>query len=242
MQTDLKQWQVRLWSIVPRPLREPLHVATGAVNRWLEVSGLALGASIAFYTVFSLAPLLVITIAIAGAVFGPEAARGEIVAQLTGVVGPAAGRAIEAMITSAWREPGGLFAGLVGGATLLLGATGVFSEVRRALNAMGRITPLPSALGTFLRVRLVAFALLLGCGFLAIASLVLSAVVAGVTGYLSARYAALSALARVLDLAVSVLVLTVAFAALLRWLPDLPPSRGALWLSAITSSVLFAVG
>lgn len=146
------------------------------------------------------------------------------------------------MITSAWREPAGLFATLAGTATLLIGATGVFSEVRRALNSIGRITVQPSALTSFLRFRLTAFALLLGCGFLAIASLVLSAIVAAVTGFLSERYAALGLLASLLDLEVSIVVLTVAFAGLLRWLPDRPPSRRAMWLSALTSAVLFAIG
>lgn len=76
MKADLEHWQARTWSKVPGRLREPLHVVIGAVIRWLDVSGLALGASIAFCTMFALAPLLVITIAIAEAVFGPEAARG----------------------------------------------------------------------------------------------------------------------------------------------------------------------
>lgn len=239
---DLPTLQARAWSKVPVRLREPLHVAIDAVNRWMDVSGLALGASIAFYTMFALAPLLVITIAIAGAVFGPEAARGEIVSELVGVVGPVAGRAIESMITSAWREPGGLLATGIGMATLLLGATGVFTELRRALNAIGRISPKPTTLSTFLRFRLTAFALLLGFGFLAIASLVLSAIVAGVTAFLSSRYAALSVLARLLEFGLSTAVLTLAFAALLRWLPDRPPSRRGMWLSALTSSVLFAIG
>jgi membrane protein len=242
LKVDFTALQGRAWSTVPARLREPLHVAIDAVNRWMDVSGLALGASIAFYTMFALAPLLVITIAIAGAVFGPEAARGEIVSQLVGVVGPVAGRAIESMITSAWREPGGLLATVIGTATLLVGASGVFTELRRALNAMGRIAPRPTTLSTFLRFRLTAFALLLGFGFLAIASLVLSAVVAGVTGFLSSRYAALGVLARLLEFGLSTAVLTVAFAALLRWLPDRPPGRRATWLSAFTSSVLFAVG
>ncbi len=239
---DLNEWQRRAWRIVPTRLREPLHILIGGAMRWIDVSGPQLGASIAFYTMFALAPLLVITIAIAGAVFGPEAARGQVVGEIQGLVGPVAAKAIEGMIETAWREPGGLKAAAIGVLTLLIGATGVFAELRRTLNLIANVTPDASVIGAFLRVRLTAFALVLGCGFLAIASLVLSAALAGVTQFLSSRYAVLGVMATVLDLAISMGVLSVAFATLIRWLPDRPPSPRAVWISAITSAVLFTIG
>jgi membrane protein len=242
MNAGVEHWQQRVWSFVPRPLREPLLVLFGGVNRWLDASGPQFGASIAFYTMFALAPLLVITIAIAGAVLGPEAARGEIVGEFAGLVGPSAGRAMEVMIEAAWREPGGLTATIVGIATLLLAATGVFGEVRRALNAVGHIIPTSPAIATLLRVRLIGFALLLGLGFLAVASLLLSAVVSWVTGYVSLRYPVLGLLARGLEFWVSFGVLTLAFSGLLRWLPDRAPSRRSLWISALVTSALFSIG
>jgi len=242
MQIDLDSLQSRAWHAVPRPLREPLQLMVEAGERWLEVSGPQLGASIAFYTMFALAPLLVVTIAIAGAVFGPEAARGQIVGEIDGLVGPIAAKAIEGMIESAWREPGGLQAAIVGTMTLLVGATGAFAELRRTLNLIGKVTPPPSAIGAFLRVRLTAFALLLGFGFLAIASLLLSAGLAAFSNFMTARYTVLAVVATVFDLAVSVTVLSVAFAALIRWLPDEPPTRRGVWISAIASAILFTVG
>jgi len=239
---DLEAWQRRLWRRIPWALREPLHVLVAGAERWIDVDGPQLGASIAFYTVFALAPLLVITIAIAGAVFGPEAARGQIVDQIGGLVGPTAAQAIEAMIETAWREPGGTTAALIGVATLLLGASGAFVELRRTLNLIGNVTPEPSVIGAFVRVRVTAFALLLGCGFLAIASLVLSAALAGFTAYLSGRFPGLELMATLFDLAVSTAVLSVAFAALVRWLPDRPPSHSGVWISALSSAVLFSLG
>lgn len=239
---DFAQWRQQFWRFVPAPLREPLHVIIGGAERWIEASGPQLGASIAFYTVFALAPLLVITIAIASAVFGPEAARGQVVGQIEGMVGSTAAQAIEAMIETAWREPGGTTAALAGVATLLVGASGAFVELRRTLNLIGRIEPEPSALGAFLRVRLTAFALLLGCGFLAIASLVVSAALAALTGWLSSRYEALKLMASMFDLGVSIAVLSVAFAALVRWLPDRPPSSTGVWISAVASAILFSIG
>jgi membrane protein len=219
-----------------------LRWLVAAGRRWSDANAPQLGASIAFYTMFALAPLLVITIAIAGLVFGPEAARGQIVGEIQGLVGTDAAKAIEAMIAAAWRRPGGLQAALLGIVTLLVGATGVFAELRRALNAIALIEPRKSVIGAFLRVRLTAFALLLGLGFLAIASLVLSAAVAALTARLSARYEFAAVLANLLDLTLSVTVLSVAFAALLRWLPDRPPSRRGVWLSAIATAVLFSIG
>jgi membrane protein len=212
------------------------------VNRWLDANGPQFGASIAYYTMFALAPLLVITIAVAAAVLGAEAARGEIVGEVSGLVGENAGRALEFMIEAAWRDPAGLTATVIGVSTLLLAATGVFGEVRRALNAVGNIVPSKPALTTLLRVRLTAFALLLGFGFLAVASLLLSALVAGVSAFIASRYPALSVLAQGLELCVSFVVLTLAFAALLRWLPDEPPGRRGLWISAMVTSALFTVG
>lgn len=239
---NLETWQQRIWRAIPWRLREPLSVAVGGVQRWLEVSGPQLGASIAFYTVFALAPLLLITIAIAGAVFGEAAARGQIVAQIGGMVGETAAAAIEDMIASAWKEPGGLASALAGLATLFVGASGAFVELRRTLNLIGKVEPEPSAIGAFLRVRLTAFALLLGCGFLAIASLVLSAAIAGLTAYISSRYQGLRVMAALFDVAVSIAVLSIAFAALIRWLPDRPPSRTGVWISAVVAAILFTVG
>ncbi|RZI85889.1 MAG: YihY/virulence factor BrkB family protein [Rubrivivax sp.] len=233
----------RLWRWCPRVLRQPVRILIKGVNRWLDDRGPQMGAAIAFYTMFAVAPLLVVAIAIAGAVFGPEAARGQIVGEIEGLVGEAAARSIEAMIESAWRHPNGLLASCLGVATLLIGATGVFAELRRALNAVAHVPPgRSSALSTFVRARLIGFALVLGFGFLAIVSLLLSAVMAALGAYLSSRYTALSELTSLADVAVSTGVLTAAFAALLRWLPERRPSRRAVWAGALSSALMFSLG
>ncbi|HEY0856523.1 MAG TPA: YihY/virulence factor BrkB family protein [Albitalea sp.] len=222
----------------PRPLR--LLIAAG--KRWSRDGGAQLGAAIAFYTMFAVAPLLVVAIAIAGAVLGPEAARGHIVGQIEGLVGGDAARSIETMIESAWRDPHGLWAGLLGVITLLIGASGVFAQLRRALNTIGHVAPLPSMLGALVRARVVAFALVLGFGFLAIASLLLSALLAALGAYLTDRFGGFAPLFALIDVTVSTAVLVVAFAALLRWLPDVPPSRRGVWVGAACSALLFSIG
>jgi membrane protein len=232
----------RVVTMLPPPLLYALRVAWHAANRWIDGSGPQLGASIAFYTMFALAPWLVLTIAVASLAFGADAARGQIVGQIQGLVGGDAARAIEAMIASAWKERASLVATLVGAATLLLGASGVFAEMRRAMNAIAGIAPRAHPVTVFVRVRVRAFALLLGFGFLAVASLLLSAMIAGFAAYAGQRWPALAMLATLGDWVVSGALLTVAFAALLRWLPDRPPRHRGLAISAIVSAVLFTLG
>src|SRR6185295_5199171 len=134
-----------------------------------------------------------------------------IVGELQGLIGAEPARAVEAMIASAWKERASLIATLIGAATLLLGASGVFAELRRAINAIAGITPQASPLSAFVRVRVTAFALLLGFGFLAVASLLLSAMIAGFAAYAGHRWPALAVLATLTDWVVSAALMSVAF-------------------------------
>lgn len=227
---------------VSEPRWRPLRVGLHAGRRWMDAGGPQLGAAIAFHTMFALAPLLVVAISVAGAVFGAEAARGHIVGQIEGLVGPAAARSIEAMIESAWRSPHGALAAILGVVALLMGASGAFSSLRQAINAMTGAVATSSVIGVLVRARLIAFALVLGVGFLAIASLLMSAALAALGEFLARYYTGLAPLVALLDVAVSTVVIAVAFSALLRWLPDVPPSRRAVWIGGFCSALLFAIG
>lgn len=227
---------------LPAPLRRAASLTWQATRLWTSQDGTELGAAIAFYSMFALAPLLVIAIALAGAVFGPEAARGQIVGQIADLVGLEAARGIEAMIAASWRTHATGTAALVGVATLLVGASGVFAQLRKALNRIGRVPLHPSALGAYLRARLMAFALVLGVGFLILASLLLSAAVSAVVAWISRQLPLLAAMLTLTDLAVSLGVLTVAFWTFLRWLPDRGPGSRAAWVGAAVSALLFAAG
>jgi membrane protein len=239
---SVKHKVLHLYGKLPWPLRRSLRLGMEAVSLWTSQNGSELGAAIAFYSLFALGPLLIIAIAIAGAVFGPEAARGQIVEQIGSLVGSDAAQTIEKMVASAWRSNSSGFAAVVGVVTLLLGASGVFSELRSALNRIGRVTPDSTTLSAFVRARLIAFALVLGFGFLMVASLLLSAALAAVTKWLSIIFPLLAGVLTLLDLVVSSVVLAVAFWAFLRWLPDKAPSWRAALVGAIASSLLFAVG
>jgi len=233
---------LHLWVSLPTVMRDLLRHGYEAARLWVAEEGSNLGASIAFYSMFALAPLLVVAIAIAGAVFGAEAARGQIVDQISGLVGKEAAESIQTMIASAWRSDRSGLAAAVGVVTLLIGASGVFAGLRQALNRIGRVPAAQAALSAFVRARLIAFALVLGFGFLMIVSLLLSAVLTAFTDCLSARMPVLAGALTLLDWAVSALVLSAAFTAFLRWLPDRPPRWRSAMVGAVVSALLFVLG
>ena len=209
---------------------------------WWNHDGPRLGASVSYYAIFALAPTLVIAISVAGAVFGADAARGHVVTQLGGLVGEAAAKNLEEMIASAWRSRGNGIAALLGVATLLVASTGVFAELRFALNKMFDVAPEESALSGLVRARITAVALVLGFGFVLVVSLMLSAAIAALGHWLSLRYPSAKAMLAMIDVATSMLILAIAFGLILRGLPSRRPSWRASIVGAIASAAFFALG
>lgn len=207
------------------------------------------GASIAYYAIFSLAPLLVIAVAIAGAAFGEEAARGALADQIRNYVGEAPAAAIQGMIANASSVGHGTIGAVLGVGALLLGASGVFGEVQSALNAVWHVN-LQADTGSgparsvsrFVLAKAIAFALVLGTGALLLASVVASAVLAGLGEWLSQTMPALNIVVRVLNILLPLVLSAVLFGTLFKYLPERPIAwRDALIGGAVTA-VLFAVG
>jgi membrane protein len=213
-----------------------------AAKAWFNDGGPRMGASIAFYSIFALAPLLLIAISIAGAVFGEEAARGDIMRQVAGLIGTEAAKGVESVVQAASQQQGSGLASFIGFATLLLGASGVFIEMKNAFDVMWKPEPVQGGITLFLRARLTAIALVLGFGFLAIVSLLLSAAIQAMTGMILGPPEETSLLLSAIDLLVSVGILTSAFAALIYFLPSARIKPRAVWLGALTSAVLFSIG
>jgi membrane protein len=186
--------------------------------------------------------LLLIAIAVAGAVFGEAAARGEIVQQIEGLVGAQGARTIEALIRASAQNERGLSASVLGFATLLLGASGVFVELRNAFDKIWEPPPRSSSISLFVRTRLIAFALVIGVGFLIIVSLLLSAILAGVAAYFAYLMPMLQPLLSLVDVATSTLVLALAFAGLIYSLPATRPTARATWIGALFTAILFSIG
>ncbi len=225
-------------------LRRSWRVLSAAVQAWFTHDAMRLGASVAFYAIFALAPTLLIAVAIAGAAFGEDAARGYIFQELEGLVGREAALGAQALLQSAWREPHGLLATAIAVGTLLVGATGVFVELRNALNAVWEIKPRPTqrAWTPILRARLAAFAMVLALGFLSMVSLLVSAAIAALARLWAGPLETYAILLRLLDTGVSLVFLTAVFGVLLRFLPDEAPPRRAVLVGALASAVLFTVG
>jgi membrane protein len=208
---------------------------------WRQDNAGRLGAALSYYTLFSLAPLLIVAIAVAGFFFGREAAQGQIVAQIQGLVGDAGARAVQDMIESSRRPAAGLAATIVGIVTLLLGATGAFVELKSALNIVWDVKVQDGGVLSLLRGRLWAFAMVLAVGFLLLVSLLISAAIAAADGFF--RWAGIpTALAQLVNAAGSFLVVMVLFALLFKYLPDTDVEWRDVWTGALLTSALFTVG
>jgi len=219
-------------------------VSKHAVLAWWNDNVSRLGASISYYTLFSLAPMLVIAIAIAGFVFGAEAARGEIVGQIKGLVGQDGARAVQAMLQGASKHRStGIVASIVGVATLVLGATGVFLELQTALNGIWQVKPKPTAgIWGVLRQRLISFGLVIGVGFVLLVSLVVSAALSALGKFLGGYVPGYAVLGQALNVLLSLAVITLLFAMIYKVLPDVKLAWRDVWVGGLVTAGLFSIG
>ena len=202
-----------------------------------------LGASLAYYTLFALAPILVIAIGVAGLAFGPDAVRGEVVTQIRGLVGQKGAEAVQAMLQGAARPSASRLATAVGIITAFLGATGAFIELQTALNAIWRVQPRPGAnLVSFLTQRLISFGLVIGVGFLLLVSLLVNAALAAFNRYLGNAFPALAVLWDAVNVLVSLAVVTLLFAMVYKVLPDVRLRWRDVWIGALVTAGFFSIG
>jgi membrane protein len=221
-----------------------LQVVTGAAKEFSEDKAPRLGAALAYYTIFSIAPLLVITIAIVGVVFHKEAAQGMIDDQLAHLIGKQGGEAIQSMIKGAGdKKNTGIVASIIGFVVLLFGASGVFIQLKDALNTIWNVEPEKQAGGVmgFIKTRFLSFGLVLAVGFLLLVSLVISTVLSGVGKFLGG-IAFLTPVLGILNFAISFGVITGLFAMLFKWLPDVKLRWKDVLLGAAITSFLFTIG
>jgi membrane protein len=210
---------------------------------WSRDNCMRLGASLAYYTIFSLAPMLVIVIAVAGFAFGERAAEGEIVEQLRGLLGPEGAAGVQAMIKNAGQAEAGVVATVVGVGMLLLGATTVFTELHAALNDIWNVPKSDSwTWWDLVRARVSGFTIILGIGFLLLVSLVVSAVLSALHGRIAGLFPGAPLLFQGLNFLVSFGVVTLLFAMIFKLLPDATIGWGDVWVGAAFTSLLFGVG
>ncbi|QSJ18929.1 YihY/virulence factor BrkB family protein [Nostoc sp. UHCC 0702] len=212
-------------------------------KEWNEDKASRLAAALAYYTVFSIAPLLIIVIAIAGAVFGEEAARGEIFRQIQGLVGSDGAKFIETAIKNANKPQTGTIASIISILLLLLGATGLFTELQDSLNTIWEVKPKPGrGFTNIIRQRFLSFAMVLGIGFLLLVSLVISAVLSALVAYFSNLLPGVDPLWQLVSFLLSFAITTVLFALIFKVLPDVKITWSNVAIGAIITSALFSIG
>lgn len=224
--------------------KELWQLIRASVAAWIDDFAPSMGAAISYYTVFSIAPLLLIVIAIAGLALGREAASGQIFAQLQGLMGDEGAAAIQGMVKSA-SDPGkSTLATIIGVITLMFGATTVFAELQSALD---RIWQAPAAakkegLWSLLRTRLLSFGMILGIGFLLLISLVVSAGISAMGVWWGPLFGGRELLLQVVNFVFSLVVVTALFAMIYKWLPRADIGWHDVWIGAGVTAVLFTIG
>ena len=229
---------------LPQGARRILAVLKETVRQWAKERAPRMAASLAFYTAFSLAPLLIIAVAIAGLVYGPEAARAKIAGEVQGLIGATGARTVQEVMDNAASKPSsGQIAAVVGIATLIFGATGVVGELQDSLNTIWNVRQhRKRGLRAIVKTRFLSFAMVLGIGFLLLVSLLLSTLLSAATAYAGRVLRSTEPVAHVVDFCFSFAVITVLFALLYKFLPDVEISWGDVWAGAASASGLFAVG
>lgn len=214
-----------------------------ALAGWWNDRAMSLGASIAFFTVFSLAPMLLAAIAVAGLVFGREAAQGAIVAELGGMIGTNEASFLETMIASAGNVGSGIIGTTIGIVTFLLLVTGAVVELQDNLNIIWKAKP-PASYGVldFIRTRLVSFGLVLGIGFLLLVSLVIDTGLTALGSYLEANFSGATAILRFLNSLVALAVATLLFAMMFKLLPAVDIQWSDVWTGSLVTAFLFTIG
>jgi membrane protein len=213
------------------------------VQKWQRDKAWRLAAALAYYTLVSMAPMLVILVSIAGIVFGKQAAQGQIMGQLQGFVGADGARVLEDVLVQAHRPGASVMAAIAGVALLLAGASGVLYALQDALNRVWDVPEKPwSGLLVFMRDRLVPFLLILGIGLLLLLSLALSTAVAAAANFVGGLRPVPAVAVEIANASVSFAIITVLFAMVYKILPECRIPWGDVWIGSVATSLLFTLG
>jgi membrane protein len=240
---DVDHSSTRVRDVLKNP-KELYQLLKDSVSAWIDDYAPSMGAAISYYTVFSIAPLLLIVIAVAGLVLGQDAASGQIFAQLQGLLGDAGAAAIEGMVESASLSGKSFFATAVGVITLIIGATTVFGELQSALD---RIWDSPAAekkegIWNLVRTRILSFGMILAIGFLLLISLVVSAGLSALGSWWAPMFFGWEIALQIVNFIVSLVVVTALFALIYKYLPRAKIGWHDVWIGAAATSLLFALG
>jgi membrane protein len=225
-------------------LQQIWDVARKSVIAWLDHNASSLGASLAYYTLFSIAPILVIAVAVAGYLFGSQVAENQVLGQIQGLIGDAGALALRGLLTSAQQSEARGLAAIISVVTLIIGATSVFGELQKTLDQIWGTPARDRSVAWWrvLRSRLLSVGLILGVGFLLMVSLLASAALAGLGMWLSSFMPHWTIILPALDLTLSVAMTTVLFAMIYKYVPRESIAWSDVWVGGCVTAVLFTVG
>ena len=221
-----------------------LAILKSAASKWQRDNAQRAGAALAYYSVFSISPLLIIVIAVAALVFGRDAAEGRVIAEIGGLIGTDGAKFIQEMIRSASESKhSGIVATIGGVFALIFGSIGVFSELQGTFDDIWR-APRSESNGPLdaVRKRWVSFMMVLGLGFLLLVSLILSAAIAGFQNYLSLLIPFPPLILELINTAVSLFLVSALFAMIFKYLPSVTLPWRDVWVGALMTAILFSIG
>lgn len=225
-------------------IKSSLQLLKRATIAWNDDSITMHGAALSYFTVFSIAPLVLVAISIAGLVFGAEASQGRIFSEMQNLLGADGARSIQSLVANASQKPSnGVIATVLGFLTLILGASGVFNQLQQSLNIIWRVTGQPGkGLWLFVRRRLLTFSMVLVIGFILLVTLLLGAAISALGGYLGGRMPGGEAVWQAAHSLVSFGVVTALFAAMFKLLPDVELSWRDVGMGSVVTALLFTFG
>jgi membrane protein len=212
-------------------------------DEWSRDGAPRLGAALAYYATFSLAPLLIIAVAISGLIFGREAATGQIMSQIQGLVGADTATAIQAMIENSDHPAANVVASIIGLIVLLFGASGVFAELQQSLNVIWDVEPKPKrGISAAVKDKFFSFTMVLGTGFLLLVSLVISAGLSAISNLVTGWMPGWEVIAQIINVLISFGVITLLFALIFKYVPDAKVAWKDVLLGGAVTALLFTVG
>lgn len=224
-------------------MRELWLTIKETINDWVDDNAARLAAALAYYALLSLAPLIVITIAVVGWFVGADAARGKVAGELSAVVGGEAAQGIQAVAESAQSPAAGIVSTIVGIVTLFVGASGVFGELQSSLNTVWEVAPKPGrGLMGQLHDRFLSFTMVLGVAFLLLVSLVVSSALSAAGSFMAGALPGGEAVWQVVNFLFSLAIVTGLFALIFKVVPDAKVKWRDVWLGAAVTAVLFTIG
>lgn len=209
---------------------------------WLDAEASTMGAAVAFYCIFAIAPLFILVLALAGAVFGHQSAQHELFGELQKLIGANGSQSIQSILNAANRPRASMFAAVIGFAALFIGASSVFIQLQQSLNAIWGVRVKSSGVRTFVVQRLLSFAALLGIGFLLLISLVVSAVLDAAGTWMSGVLPLHQFIWQVFNFVFSFGIVTLLFALIFKVLPDVIIAWRDVWIGAAVTALLFTIG